>query len=119
MNRDFTGKDVLLACIGADDQTPLVVYVDGLACTFFPVGQIKGDPASQIDAGGFVFLPVGGKAIPGKDVQRPIKAEIGQPLGQPLGVGVQIDLGTLQFQRGAVGQIGGVKIALMPRPCCS
>ena len=42
----------------------------------------------------------------------PIKAEIRQGLGQPAGILLQIDRGTLQGQRGAMGQVGSIKITL-------
>ena len=74
--------------------------------------QVKGDLAAQIDAGGLVLLPEGRKAVPGKGVQVAVKAKVGQALGQPGRVGGKINVCPLQCQRGAVGQVGGVKIAL-------
>ena len=104
VHRNFAGEDVLLAAVGAHHQTALFVYVDGLSGALPAVRQIEGDPAAQVDAGGLVFLPEGRKAVPGKGVQIAVKAEVRQPLGQPGRVGVQIDLGSLQGQRGAVGR---------------
>ncbi len=54
----------------------------------------------------------GRKAIPGKHIHVAVKAKVGQALGQPCGVGGKIHLCPLQCQRGAVGQAGGVKVAL-------
>ena len=69
-------------------------------------------PPSDVDTGGLVLLPERCKAIPRKGVQGLIKAEIRQSLGQPAGILLQIDRGTLQGQRGAVGQVSGIKITL-------
>ena len=103
---------MLFPGIGAHHKPPLGVHIHGFACALTAVRQIKGDPAPQIDAGGLVLLPEGRKAVPGKGVQVAVKAEIGQPLGKPCGVGGKVHRCALQCQRGAVGQVGGVKIAL-------
>ena len=100
------------AAVGAHHQTALFVHIDGFTGPLPAVRQVKGDPAAQIDAGGLVFLPERGKAVPGKLVQVAVKTKVGQALGQPCGVGGKIHLCPLQLQRGAVGQIGGVKVAL-------
>ena len=120
---------MLLTAVGADNKTALLIHIHGLACSLPAVRQVKGHPPSDVDTGGLVLLPERCKAIPRKGVQRPIKAEIRQSLGQPAGILLQIDRGTLQGQRGAVGQVGGIKITLRlgqvdanaaqdARPCC-
>ena len=117
---------MLLAGVGADNKAALFVDIHGFAAALAAAGQVKGHPAADVDAGLFVLLPEWREAIPREDVHGAVKAEIRQGLGQPLGVGGQIDICPLQCQRGAVGQVGGVKIALglmpmphrMPRPCC-
>ena len=100
------------AAVGAHHQTALFVHIDGFTGPLPAIRQVKGDPAAQIDAGGLVFLPERGKAVPGKLVQIAVKAKVGQALGQPCGVGGKIHLCALQRQRGAVGQTGGIKVAL-------
>ena len=112
MHRYFAGKNVHFAAVGAHHQTALFVHINGFACTLPAVRQVEGDPAAQIDAGGLVFLPEGCKAIAGKHIHVAVKAKVGQALGQPCGVGGKIHLCALQRQRGAVGQTGGIKVAL-------
>ena len=75
------------AAVGAHHQTALFVHIDGFTGPLPAVRQVKGDPAAQIDAGGLVFLPERGKAVPGKQVQIAVKTKVGQALGQPCGVG--------------------------------
>ena len=67
---------------------------------------------AQIDAGGLILLPERREALPCEGVEGAVEAEIGQCLDQPLGVGVEVYRCALQLQRGAVGQVGGVEIAL-------
>lgn len=87
---------MLLAAVGADNKTALLIHIHGLACSLPAVRQVKGHPPSDVDTGGLVLLPERCKAIPRKGVQGPIKAEIRQSLGQPAGILLQIDRGTLQ-----------------------
>ena len=109
---DFAGKDLLLAAVGADDELAVGVHVDGRAAAQLPARQVEGDVTAQIDAGGLILLPERRKALPCEGVEGAVEAEIGQRLGQPLGVGVEVYRCALQLQRGAVGQVGGVEIAL-------
>lgn len=91
---DLAGEHMLLAVVGADNKTALLVYIHSLACSLPAVRQVKGHPPSDVDTGGLVLLPERCKAIPRKGVQGPIKAEIRQSLGQPAGILLQIDRGT-------------------------
>ena len=100
------------AAVGAHHKAAFLVHIDGLPGALPALRQVKGDPAAQIDAGGLVLLPEGRKAVPGKGVQVAVKAKVGQALGQPGRVGGKINVCPLQCQRGAVGQVGSVKIAL-------
>ena len=86
--------------------------VDGRAAAQLPARQVEGDVTAQIDAGSLILLPERREALPCEGVEGTVEAEIGQCLGQPLGVGVEVYRCTLQLQRGAVGQVGGVEIAL-------